>query len=170
MQGGSCPRLSTLPSKFGMFPQVRSSQTDLLRFKLELFRSLRKLSHLKIMTISCIFFRILNHKQVDIFDYASKKTAFLFTTLKMDFFFQLYLLGHLIDSVRFPSAVTSLTISPQSDFLATSHIGDLGIYLWTNVSLYKHISLKPLPEDFVPRQVSNFKNHGQNSLNIWKDN
>jgi hypothetical protein len=103
---------------------------------------------------------------VDIFDYASKKTAFLFTTLKMDFFFQLYLLGHLIDSVRFPSAVTSLTISPQSDFLATSHIGDLGIYLWTNVSLYKHISLKPLPEDFVPRQVSNFKNHGQNSLNI----
>jgi hypothetical protein len=107
---------------------------------------------------------------VDVFDYESKKTAFLFTVVKMDFFlFQFYILGHLIDSVRFPSAVTSLTMSPQSDFLATSHIGDLGIYLWTNVSLYKHISLKPLPEDFVPRQVSNFKlikNHGQNSLNI----
>ncbi len=34
------------------------------------------------MTISCLFLRILKHKQVDVFDYESKKTAFLFTTLK----------------------------------------------------------------------------------------
>jgi U3 small nucleolar RNA-associated protein 21 len=44
-------------------------------------------------------------------------------------------------------------MSPQSDFLATSHHGDLGIYLWTNISLYKHISLKPLPEDYVPKKI-----------------
>ena len=46
-----------------------------------------------------------------------------------------------------------MTVSPNSDFLATSHIDDLGIYLWTNISLYKHVSLKPLPEDFVPKAI-----------------
>jgi U3 small nucleolar RNA-associated protein 21 len=44
-------------------------------------------------------------------------------------------------------------MSPNSDFLATTHIGDLGIYLWTNISLYKHVSLKPLPADFVARPI-----------------
>jgi U3 small nucleolar RNA-associated protein 21 len=63
------------------------------------------------------------------------------------------ILGQLIDAVSFPSPATSITVSPQNDFLATSHIGDLGIYLWTNVSLYKHVSLKPLPEDFVPKRI-----------------
>lgn len=61
--------------------------------------------------------------------------------------------GNLIDAVQFPRAVTSLTMSPQSDFMATSHLGDLGIYLWTNVSLYKHLSLKALPEDYVPKKI-----------------
>ena len=27
---------------------------------------------------------------------------------------------------------------------------DLGIYLWSNKSLYSHVSLRPLPSDFTP--------------------
>ncbi len=53
-------------------------------------------------------------------------------------------LGHLVDRFRFRSAVTSLSLSPTGEFLATAHAGDLGIYLWTNVSLYQHVSLRPI--------------------------
>jgi U3 small nucleolar RNA-associated protein 21 len=44
-------------------------------------------------------------------------------------------------------------MSPRGDFLATSHVGDLGIYLWTNVTLYSHVTLKPLPADHRAREI-----------------
>ena len=49
-----------------------------------------------------------------------------------NFFF--HFLGH----------VTSLSMSPTSDFLSTTHENDLGVYLWCNKSLYRHVSLKPI--------------------------
>ena len=54
--------------------------------------------------------------------------------------------GTLIDHIGFSSHVTSLSMSPTSDFLATTHSNDLGIYLWSNKSLYGHVSLKPLDQ------------------------
>jgi len=58
--------------------------------------------------------------------------------------------GCMVDSVRFPKAVTSLSMSPRGEFLATSHVGDPGVYLWTNVTLYSHIPLRALPESYEP--------------------
>lgn len=55
--------------------------------------------------------------------------------------------GRLIDCFAVDSAVTSLSMSPTNDFLATSHVGDLGLYLWANRALYSFVSLQPLPED-----------------------
>ena len=52
--------------------------------------------------------------------------------------------GTLVDNFRFAKPVTSLSMSPKADFLATAHVDDLGIYLWTNLGLYSHLSLKPL--------------------------
>ena len=52
--------------------------------------------------------------------------------------------GTLIDHIGFSSHVTSLSMSPTSDFLSTTHENDLGVYLWSNKSLYRHVSLKPL--------------------------
>lgn len=54
--------------------------------------------------------------------------------------------GTLIDHLGFEDHVTSLAVSPTSDFLATIHSNDLGIYLWSNKSLYGHVSLKPLDQ------------------------
>ena len=45
---------------------------------------------------------------------------------------------------------TSLSISATGDFLATSHVDDLGIYLWSNKTLYSHIPLQPLPTNYTP--------------------
>lgn len=55
--------------------------------------------------------------------------------------------GALVDHIRFPSPVVSLSVSPNLDSLATAHIGDLGIYLWTNLSLFSTASLRPLGND-----------------------
>ena len=52
------------------------------------------------------------------------------------------------------SPVTSVALSPRADFLVTTHIGDLGVYLWSNMTLYKHVSLHPLPADFEPSVLS----------------
>ena len=44
-------------------------------------------------------------------------------------------------------------MSPRGEFLATAHAGDLATYLWTNVSLYTHVTLKPLEEGHEARPV-----------------
>ncbi len=58
-----------------------------------------------------------------------------------------------MDDFCFDSPVTSLSLSPRGDFLATAHSGDLGIYLWTNQTLYSHVSLKPLAANHQPTKV-----------------
>ncbi|XP_030844330.1 WD repeat-containing protein 36 [Strongylocentrotus purpuratus] len=60
----------------------------------------------------------------------------------------------LIDCFLVDEAVTSVTLSPTNDFLATSHVDDLGIYLWSNKTLYSHVSIRPLPDDYVPTLIS----------------
>jgi len=55
--------------------------------------------------------------------------------------------GNLIDHIGFSSHVTSLSMSPTSDFLSTTHENDLGVYLWCNKSLYRQVSLKPLNQE-----------------------
>lgn len=58
--------------------------------------------------------------------------------------------GQLIDCFLVSSICTSLSVSPNGEFLATAHAGDLGIYLWSNATLYSYVSLHPLPEDYKP--------------------
>ncbi|KAH9489302.1 WD repeat-containing protein 36 [Bulinus truncatus] len=59
--------------------------------------------------------------------------------------------GKLIDVFLLHFAATSISLSPCSNFLATTHVGDVGIYLWSNKTLYSHVSLTPLPADYVPK-------------------
>ncbi|KAF3828389.1 hypothetical protein GH733_005086, partial [Mirounga leonina] len=59
----------------------------------------------------------------------------------------------LIDSFLLDSAPLNVTMSPTGDFLATSHVDHLGIYLWSNISLYSVVSLRPLPTDYIPSVV-----------------
>ncbi|NWI18602.1 WDR36 protein, partial [Crypturellus soui] len=61
--------------------------------------------------------------------------------------------GCLIDCFLVDSAAVSITMSPTGDFLASSHVDELGIYLWSNRSLYSLVSLRPLPADYEPATV-----------------
>ncbi|XP_071586251.1 WD repeat-containing protein 36 isoform X1 [Heliangelus exortis] len=62
--------------------------------------------------------------------------------------------GCLIDCFLVDSAAVSLAMSPTGDFLASAHVDDLGIYLWSNRALYSLVSLRPLPADYEPSTVT----------------
>lgn len=56
----------------------------------------------------------------------------------------------MVDIFLVDSPATSLAFSPTGDFLASSHVDDLGVYLWSNKTLYSHVSLCPLPPNHTP--------------------
>ncbi|CAL7933946.1 unnamed protein product [Xylocopa violacea] len=55
--------------------------------------------------------------------------------------------SNLVDIFQVPEACTSLHFSPTGEFLATAHVCNLGIYLWSNRTLYSYISLKAINKD-----------------------
>ena len=59
----------------------------------------------------------------------------------------------LLDYFLVDAPPTSLSLSATSDFLATTHVDDLGIYLWSNRSLYTSVPLCPLPCGFNPATI-----------------
>ncbi|XP_015192182.2 WD repeat-containing protein 36 [Lepisosteus oculatus] len=61
--------------------------------------------------------------------------------------------GCLIDCFLLDAAAVSITMSPTGDFLASAHVDDLGIYLWSNNTLCRPVSLRPLPSDYEPAVV-----------------
>lgn len=61
--------------------------------------------------------------------------------------------GRLVDCFLVDSAVTSLSMSPTYDFLATCHLDDVGIYLWANKTLFSHVPLTALPSNYVPQLI-----------------
>jgi U3 small nucleolar RNA-associated protein 21 len=52
--------------------------------------------------------------------------------------------GHMIDAFSTENLPTSVSFSPKGDFIATTHVGKVGIYLWTNRSMYEHVEIKSL--------------------------
>jgi len=59
-----------------------------------------------------------------------------------------------VDYVLFDRPATSVDLSPASDMMATSHVGDLGVYLWTNKTLYEHVTMVPVKKGAEPRPLS----------------
>lgn len=44
--------------------------------------------------------------------------------------------GQLIDTIQFDQAIVTLAVSPNGDMIATGHTDELGVYLWSNRSMY----------------------------------
>ena len=51
--------------------------------------------------------------------------------------------GCLLWQFAVPRPATSLSFSATGDFLATTHVGSVGIYLWANLTMYEETSLQP---------------------------
>ncbi|KAJ3268605.1 hypothetical protein HDV01_002543 [Terramyces sp. JEL0728] len=57
--------------------------------------------------------------------------------------------GFLIDIFKTEQICTFISFSPVGDFIATTHVGHVGIFLWANKSQYTHIPLKSISGDDV---------------------
>ncbi|TDG44796.1 hypothetical protein AWZ03_008770 [Drosophila navojoa] len=59
--------------------------------------------------------------------------------------------SYMIDHFKVEQPCISLSMSPTGDFLATAHVGLLGIYLWANKTLFNQISLRSMdPNEPAP--------------------
>ncbi|EDV92953.1 WD repeat-containing protein 36 [Drosophila grimshawi] len=59
--------------------------------------------------------------------------------------------SYMIDHFRVERPCISLSMSPSGDFLATAHVNLLGIYLWSNKTLFSQISLRSMdPHEPAP--------------------
>jgi len=76
--------------------------------------------------------------------------------------------ARLIDCFLVESPVTSLAMSPVADFLVTTHVDDLGVYLWSNKTLYDDVSLVPLPADYQPT-VEQLPGTGTGAIEEFED-
>uniref|UniRef100_A0A0K8SL70 WD repeat-containing protein 36 n=1 Tax=Lygus hesperus TaxID=30085 RepID=A0A0K8SL70_LYGHE len=50
----------------------------------------------------------------------------------------------LIDVFKTDAPCISLSLSPTGQYLVTAHVNYLGVFLWSNKTLYSHVSLRPL--------------------------
>ena len=57
--------------------------------------------------------------------------------------------GRLIDAFRTPSVATSLSFSPTNDFLATSHVDSVGVFLWANRAQYAEVSFQTISDNDI---------------------
>lgn len=57
--------------------------------------------------------------------------------------------GHLVDIFRTPDVPTSVAMSPTGEFLATTHVNRLGIYLWANRAQYTEVPLRTVDENEI---------------------
>ncbi|ODV94460.1 hypothetical protein PACTADRAFT_51296 [Pachysolen tannophilus NRRL Y-2460] len=62
--------------------------------------------------------------------------------------------GGCIDGFKVPSVVTNLKMSPNGEYLATSHVNSNGINLWTNRSQFKAVSLRHIDDDTLFQQIA----------------
>lgn len=58
--------------------------------------------------------------------------------------------GRTLDWFRVEMPATSVSFSPTGDFLATVHVDSLGVFLWSNSTLYTGSMLQPLASDAKP--------------------
>jgi len=57
--------------------------------------------------------------------------------------------GHLIDAMKLPGSCTAVAFSPSGEYLATALDGEVGVHIWTNRTLFTHVSTRQIAENEV---------------------
>jgi U3 small nucleolar RNA-associated protein 21 len=75
--------------------------------------------------------------------------------------------GQLIDVIEFDQAIITLAVSPNGDMLATGHTDALGVYLWSNRSMFGGLTIGSTTEiDKEQLLVGEFQSPEQISTNL----
>lgn len=74
--------------------------------------------------------------------------------------------GGCIDGIKLSNVATCLKISPQGEYMATAHIGGVGISLWTNKSQFHPVSTKSIEDEseFANMMLPNVSGEGGASV------
>ncbi|KAH8847329.1 hypothetical protein MCOR27_005212 [Pyricularia oryzae] len=73
--------------------------------------------------------------------------------------------SHLIDAVRLEQPCKAVSFSSTGEFLATATEGELGVHLWTNRTLFKHVATKQISEKEIA-QISAPTTSGEGGFGI----
>jgi U3 small nucleolar RNA-associated protein 21 len=57
--------------------------------------------------------------------------------------------GHLIDAMKLPTPCTSIAFSHTGEYLATAQEGEVGVHIWTNRTLFTHVSTRHISEQDI---------------------
>ena len=57
--------------------------------------------------------------------------------------------GHLIDAMKLPRKCNTVAFSPSGEFLATGLDGEVGVHIWTNRTLFTHVSTRQITENDI---------------------
>ncbi|KAI4943940.1 hypothetical protein J4E91_009087 [Alternaria rosae] len=57
--------------------------------------------------------------------------------------------GHLIDAMKLRRKCNTVAFSPSGEFLATGLDGEVGVHIWTNRTLFTHVSTRQITENDV---------------------
>lgn len=57
--------------------------------------------------------------------------------------------GHLIDAMKLPKICNTVAFSPSGEFFATGLEGEVGVHIWTNRTLFTHISTCQITENDI---------------------
>jgi U3 small nucleolar RNA-associated protein 21 len=57
--------------------------------------------------------------------------------------------GHLIDAMKLPRKCNTVAFSPSGEFLATGLDHEVGVHIWTNRTLFTHVSTRQITEDDI---------------------
>ncbi|KAH7078006.1 Utp21 specific WD40 associated putative domain-containing protein [Paraphoma chrysanthemicola] len=57
--------------------------------------------------------------------------------------------GHLIDAMKLPKKCNTVAFSPSGEYLATGLDDEVGIHIWTNRTLFTHVSTRQITEQDI---------------------
>ncbi|KAH3683761.1 hypothetical protein WICPIJ_005280 [Wickerhamomyces pijperi] len=73
--------------------------------------------------------------------------------------------GGCIDGVKVTNVATSVKFSPLGDYLATAHVNQVGISLWTNRAQFRAVSTRHVEEDeFIEIGLPNVSGEGSGTI------
>ncbi|OAP60252.1 hypothetical protein AYL99_05254 [Fonsecaea erecta] len=83
-----------------------------------------------------------------IYDFCFSHDGRWITACSMDSVIRVFDLatGHLIDAFKTDATCTNVAFSTTGEFLATTHAGSPGIFVWTNKSLFSHVATRQIDE------------------------
>jgi U3 small nucleolar RNA-associated protein 21 len=92
-----------------------------------------------------------SHAELDILDYTFSTDGRWIIAAASDWTVRVWDLptGHLIDAMKLPGPCTAVAFSPSGEYLATALDGEVGIHIWTNRTLFTHVSTRQIAENEI---------------------